>query len=196
MSANEQKGSRLRRAREMAGYKSAEAACERFCWAPHTYRHHERGSRPYDDKWAAEYGKAYKTPPEWLLFARNAPRWAWVPVVSHVGAGATVIPENAPFDFVEPPPGASEDAFALIVRGNSMLPAMSDGDLLICEWRDDPLALINRLAVIDLEDGRRFVKRLIRGSEPKSFTLVGMDASLISNVHITRAAEIVWHKFS
>jgi len=99
-----------------------------------------------------------------------------------------------PFDEIEPPPGCEADAFALIVRGSSMAPAMADGDILICRWRDDVSDLVNRTAVVDLADGRRLVKRVTRGERPGTHDLIGLDLVVLSGVTIERVAEIVWHK--
>lgn len=189
---------RLKQARQNAGYTTQEAA-ERLGYDISVLRAHERGEaqgtgRGYNVDQAEDYARAYRVPPEWLLYGRNAPRWTRVKVVSHVGAGAEVIPLDEPFDEIEPPPGASAEAFALIVRGESMAPAMGPGDILVCEWREDPSRFLGKTVVADLEDGRRLVKKLARGPTPRTFTLVGHDASMIEGVRLTRIAEILWHK--
>lgn len=191
---NDGKAIRLRQARVKAGYETATDAARSFGWEVPTYRSHEAGRRPYDDEAATRYGRAFKSPPEWLLFGRNAPRWTWLKIMSYVGAGAEVLPNEEPFEEVEPPPGCQEDAFALIVRGNSMSPAMGDGDILICAWRDDLSTVINRTAVVDLPDGRRLVKRITRGAKQGTFDLIGHDQVVIAGVQIERAAEIQWLK--
>lgn len=192
------RASRLREARQKAGY-TTQGAADRLGYDISVLRAHERGEtqgtgRGFNADQAEDYARAYRVPPEWLLYGRNAPRWAWTKVISHVGAGAQVIPLDEPFEEIEPPPGASAAAFALIVRGDSMAPAMGSGDILICEWRDDPSRYIGKTVIADLEDGRRLVKKLARGPTSRTFTLIGHDASMIEDVRLTRIAEILWHK--
>jgi phage repressor protein C with HTH and peptisase S24 domain len=188
------KAQRLALARAHAGYDTPTQAARAFGWEVPTYRSHEAARRPYDDEQAVVYARAFRVAPEWLLFGRNAPRWTWLKVMSYVGAGAEVLAAEEPFDEIEPPPGCEADAFALIVRGSSMAPAMADGDILICRWRDDVSDLVNRTAVVDLADGRRLVKRVTRGERPGTHDLIGLDLVVLSGVTIERVAEIVWHK--
>lgn len=192
---------RLKEARQKAGYTTQDAA-DRLGYDISVLRAHERGEtqgtgRGFNADQAEDYARAYRVPPEWLLYGRNAPKWAWIKVISYVGAGAQIIPLDEPLEEIEPPPGdVSNDAFALIVRGESMAPAMGDGDILICEWRDDPSQYLGKTVVADLEDGRRLVKKLARGPVLKTFTLIGHDASMIEGVRLTRVAEILWHKLN
>lgn len=192
------RASRLKEARLKAKFDT-ETAAARLSMDISVLRAHERGEtsatgRGYNADQAEAYGKLYKVPPEWLLYGRNAPQWAWIRVISDVGAGAQVFPLDEPWEEVEPPPGAAPEAFAVRIRGDSMAPVMAAGDLLICEWRPDPRAFLGKTVVADLEDGRRLVKKLNRGPTPSTFTLVGHDASVIEGVKVSRIAEIIWHK--
>src|SRR5262245_45435316 len=84
---------RLVRARERLGFKGPTDAARRFHWNVNTYRSHENGARELSKKAAAQYGKAFKVPPGWLLYgegpepfgAGNLP--AGVPLVGYLGPG-------------------------------------------------------------------------------------------------------------
>jgi hypothetical protein len=68
----ESAATRLKRARIRAGYKSAQAAANRFGWVASTYRSHENGQTPLPVDCARRYAQAFKISPDWLLFNNNA----------------------------------------------------------------------------------------------------------------------------
>jgi phage repressor protein C with HTH and peptisase S24 domain len=184
---------RLRRARIQAGYKSAQAFCDAAGLEGFVYRSHESGRRAFDPEQAAAYAKKLKVPPEWLLYARSAPQWAYVPVVGYVGAGAQVYPlaTDEHIDSIEPPPGCPEGAFALVIRGDSMYPSLSDGDMLVCVHYPAE-HLLGKRAVVDLSTGERLVKRISPGARPNTYTLLSDNAPPIPDVTITASARILW----
>lgn len=61
------KASRLRLAREAAGFSNAREAAERFGWAYPTYSSHENGSRGIRTDKISEYALAFRVEPAWLL---------------------------------------------------------------------------------------------------------------------------------
>lgn len=61
-------GSRLRQAREEAGYESAARAAEALGMRSSTYAGHENGQNKFDAEQARVYGKKLKVSPVWLLF--------------------------------------------------------------------------------------------------------------------------------
>ena len=93
-----------------------------------------------------------------------------VPVVGYVGAGAEIFTiddhsKGAGLEEVEAPPGAnSANVVALRVRGNSMVPAYKDGDVIFYDQREDGdiAHLIGKDCVVHLKDGRTFLKELRR----------------------------------
>lgn len=123
-----------------------------------------------------------------------------LPVVGYVGAGAEVVPfdDHAMgdgIDKIEAPPGASADAVAVLVRGSSMEPVYREGDVIVYERRaDDLAALLNRECVVALDDGRVYIKQLLRGSAAGLWTLVSWNAPPIADVRIVWAAPIAWIK--
>ncbi len=65
-------GSRLRRAREAAGFASAKDAAIALSSPVSTYLGHENGSRGYPAKKAALYAQFFRVPEEWLLFGKGS----------------------------------------------------------------------------------------------------------------------------
>jgi len=157
----------------------------------------------------ARLAEVLGTTPDWLLSGRkSAPggerRTGTVPTVGYVGAGAEVnsIDDMAMGDSldeggVEMPFSGSSNAVSVIVRGDSMEPAYHDGDRLIYDDRreGDYSDLINRECIVHLNDGRTYVKILLKGSEPGLWTLISHNASAITDVPISWAARVKWvHK--
>jgi len=60
--------SRLRRARESAGFQTATDAASRFAWKSPTYLSHENGSRGITPEAVLAYARAFRVKPEWILF--------------------------------------------------------------------------------------------------------------------------------
>jgi SOS-response transcriptional repressor LexA len=59
--------SRLRAAREAAGFETATEAAHRFGWTPSTYASHENGQTPPPAKRALEYARAFRVSAGWIL---------------------------------------------------------------------------------------------------------------------------------
>lgn len=62
---------RLRAAREKAGFKSASEAARKIGVNPVTYTAHENGGREYDRKAALYYAERFSVRPDWLMFGTN-----------------------------------------------------------------------------------------------------------------------------
>lgn len=153
---------RLKLAREQAGFETAVAAALRFGWNETTYRHHENGIRNFPKPKAVIYGRAFRVSPEWLLLGVGVASKKPVPLVGYVGAGDQVFEtdDGGSLSDIDPPPGVGPEAVAVVVRGDSMWPRYSDGDMIIYDCHI-PLHKGNRReCVIGLQDGRRMVKRL------------------------------------
>lgn len=101
-----------------------------------------------------------------------------IPIRSYVGAGAEVIPfdDDPPIDSVALPDWATLASEGFIVRGQSMAPMFSDGDVLFPE-RDPapPDKRLGQVVLIDLKDGRRLVKKLIKGATRGRWTLISVN---------------------
>lgn len=193
MSAHE----RLRRAREAKFASSAEAA-EAFGFNPNTLRANENGNAPFGKAMAMRYASAFNVRLEWLLSGRGPMRivkGTTIQVEGYVGAGAAVFPiDEGAFEPIEPPFGVPEGAVAFIVRGDSMYPAYRDGTYLIAISEEDLSMILNRRAIVTLDDGRRYVKDVVTGSAPGFFTLYSHNAQPIVDVRISAAARVLGTK--
>lgn len=186
---------RLKAAREQAGYETAADAARAFGWQTVTYRHHENGTRGFKRDAAIQYARALRVSPEWILFGRGGPEKSGVPLVGYIGAGAEVyaFDDGGALDRIEPPPGVGPDAVAVKVRGDSMWPRYSDGDMIVYDNHTPVESLHNRECIVSLPDGRKFVKTL-RPSHSGLYDLESYNAPPIRDVKIEWAAEIKWVK--
>lgn len=93
---------------------------------------------------------------------------ATVPVKGHVGAGAQAyfLPQEVELDRVEAPAGSTAQTVALEIRGTS-LGELFDRWLVFFDEVQSPVtsALVGKLCVVGLTDGRVLVKKLKRASE-------------------------------
>ena len=135
----------------------------------------------------------------WLRF-EVGPAVVHIPVVGRVAAGESFIP----FDDGPLGTGYNEidftlddaDPIAIEVRGESMLPVYRPGDFLLCSRRrgTDIPSCMNKDCVVKTDQGEGFVKKLVNGSEPGTFTLISYNAAPIENVRLIWAAPIIWVK--
>ncbi|WP_245257485.1 S24 family peptidase [Methylocapsa acidiphila] len=138
-----------------------------------------------------------KTTAAWLLEGVGEPTPGnRVRVVGRIGAGAEIQPE---FEQI-PPEGLYEievpfpidkDAIAFLVEGDSMWPRYDPGDVIIC-WRQGANAeeVVGWEAAVRTADGKRYLKRIQRGSSPGTFDLESHNAAPIRSVRLEWAAEI------
>jgi transcriptional regulator with XRE-family HTH domain len=120
-----------------------------------------------------------------------------VPVLGYTGAGGDIIPvddhaKGQGFDFIEPPFWVRPDCVAVRVRGDSMLPAIRDGAVLLFR-RDvdfDEANCLNQLCVIRLSNGRFVVKELRRASRVGRFDLFSLNAAPMLDEAIDWAAPV------
>lgn len=132
----------------------------------------------------------------WLQEGVGRAKEYGVPVVGYVGAGGqiTFLDDYAKgdgMDRVPPPPGAPASAVALIVRGDSMLPMLRDGWVLIYWDRlEDPASLVGELVIVETEDGMKYVKTLRRGIRKFAWTLESENMPPIENVRLKWAATV------
>jgi phage repressor protein C with HTH and peptisase S24 domain len=115
-----------------------------------------------------------------------------VPVVGYVGAGAEVVNFDDAGEIDRADAYGLPGTVALIVRGDSMWPAYYEGDLLYYHPRKliPPEELIGRDAVVQLKDGRTFVKRIERGTKRGKYRLDSHNAPSIHDVEILWTSKI------
>jgi transcriptional regulator with XRE-family HTH domain len=187
---------RLKKARELAGFRKAADAARALGIAYSTYAGHENGVRgafKIDD--AVRYAKRCRVNLEWLLTGHGDPgRLKGVPVVGYVGAGAEVFPEDVEgqSERVDPPAGADSDCVALMIRGDSMHP-IGDGWLIFYKRDHDgvPDDCIGRLCVVKVLDGPTLLKEIHRGKSTKLWTLHSWNAPARENVRVEWAARVM-----
>jgi phage repressor protein C with HTH and peptisase S24 domain len=149
-----------------------------------------------------------KTTAAWLLEGVGDPASGnLVRVAGRIGAGAEIQPE---FEQISPetwyeievPFPVSTDAVAFQVEGDSMWPRYDPGDVIIC-WRQgtDAEEVIGWEAAVRTADGKRYLKRILRGAASGTFDLESHNAAPIRGVRIEWAAEIKgvvrsgqWHR--
>ena len=187
---------RLIEAREKRGFSTAKAAAEYFGWNYSSYSQHERGLRGLK-KMAGTYAKAFHVTESWLLTGEGGDHSRVVPVMGYVGAGAEIYPEfeQAPADGiadVELPFAVPDDLIGLEVRGDSMLPRYDDGDIILVhrEQKRPTDAFLGEEAAVRTGDGRRFLKRIMRGFEPGLYNLESWNARLIEAIRVEWVGEI------
>lgn len=185
---------RLKRARIEAGYTTAVEAARAFGWNENTYIANENGYAPFSKGASVRYARAFRVELDWLVTGSGAMRKTsrGVPVVGYVGAGAQVFPiDDGGLDPVVPPFPVPDGAHAMIVRGDSMLPAYRDGTYLILQRLDDPKDAVNRRAVVTLADTSRWIKEVAPGLSPGRFSLLSYNATPILDVVITEASRVL-----
>ena len=127
------------------------------------------------------------------------PAQASVPVVGYVGAGEEVFPfeedDLGGLEQVPAPPGSEDGLLAVIVRGNSMIPAFWEGDMLFYSQPDglDRAECLYKECVVRLVDGHRYVKHVMPGRTPDTFTLMSFNAAPIIDVEIEWASPVQFH---
>jgi len=187
---------RLIEARIKRGFMTAKGAADYFGWNYSSYSQHERGLRGIK-KMAATYARAFQVSEAWLLTGEDGDKSRVVPVMGYVGAGAEIYPEfeQSPIDGIdeiELPFSVPDDLIGLEIRGDSMLPRYDDGDVILVhrEQQRPTEAFLGEEAAVRTGDGRRFLKRLMRGFEPGRYNLESWNARLIESVDIEWIGEI------
>lgn len=184
---------RLRHAREQAGFESASAAADRFRWTESTYRAHENGNRGIPKRKAEIYARAFRVSVEWLILGRGEDRKKPVALVGYVGAAMQIFPfdDGGSLEDIDPPPGVGPDAVAVCVKGDSMFPRYSEGDVLIYD-EHLPLARVDgRECVVKVRSGPTLVK-LVRLQPDQRITLESWNAPPMRDLELEWAAPVKW----
>lgn len=191
---------RLQWARKKAKFKTPTDAAKAFGWTVSTYLGHENGDRNPSRVLAKKYARAFKVRWEWLLEGEGSPGIKGsgkAPAVGYVGAGAEVqlVDDHAigaGLEEVDIPPGVPENAVLVIVRGDSMYPRYFDGEYLFyVRDQRSPLEFVGRECVMQLSDGRVFVKLLRKGSGKGLFNLESWNSQLIEDQKVEWAAPVI-----
>lgn len=192
---------RLQQARVQAGFDNATDAARAFGWNQSTYISHENGTRGLKPEVVERYAKAFRVPPEWILYAKGKKGpletrpIRTVPVVGYVGAGAQTyfFDDQGDLDEVAAPDGASDRTVAVEVRGES-LGALFDRWLVFYDDVHRPVTTdqIGRLCVVGLRDGRIMVKKVQKSRGRNGlFHLLSNTEGPILDVEIDWAARVI-----
>jgi len=125
----------------------------------------------------------------------EAPSEIQVPLKGRVGAGQQVEAiDNGDIDTVPAPRDSKPGTVAVEVSGTSMFPALEDGYLLYYSKQLPAAEMVNRRAVVQLADGRIFVKIVRPGSTPDVWTLQSVNALFedMNDQVVEWAAPIDW----
>ena len=144
------------------------------------------------DEIVGRLGKTYTSP------ARKR-----IPAVGYVGAGEVIFAmddheRGAGLDEIEIRPGGAENAFVVVVRGDSMAPRFKDGEYLGYSRAHglDPERCCGVECVVQTRDGRKLVKVLARGRKRGTFNLVSVNDAVPTerDVELEWVAPVVWHR--
>jgi repressor LexA len=120
-----------------------------------------------------------------------------VPIMGRVGAGATIEPEHEQvppegLGEVELPFPVSEEAIALEVAGDSMLPKYESGDIIVVykEQRYPLSSFYGEEAAVRLKTGERYLKTIERGKSSHLVNLTSFNAKPINGVKLEWIGEI------
>lgn len=122
-----------------------------------------------------------------------------VPLVGKIGAGAEVRLLDGDStqgynESVEMPPGVdfSEDLQALEIEGDSMHPLRDRWRVFFSKRHNGVTdSEIGKLCIVQLDDGRRLLKELHRGSEAGRFNLASWNAPLIADAVVVWASVVL-----
>ena len=121
-----------------------------------------------------------------------------IPIVGTVGVGGLIslFGPDVPEQFADPVPTTGADSpVAVRIIGTALYPVYREGDLLyfIDHGLIDGMAL-NKDCVVQMEDGRIFVKTVKRGSLPGTYSLDTFSAPPMENVRLSWISRILWAK--
>lgn len=132
--------------------------------------------------------------PDYVLSADDDAR---VPLKGNIGAGAEVLAIEGDGDDTAPAPAdAGPNTVAVRVKGDSMFPAYEPGTLLYYSRLMPPADMLNKRAVVQLADGRIFVKIVQQGSTSNLWSLASLNPyfPLMEDQVVEWAAPIDWIK--
>lgn len=132
------------------------------------------------------------------IIPREAPPSNQAALMGRVGAGAEIEVEHEQpppegYDLVELPFTFPDPVIAFEVAGDSMLPVYEPGEVIVC-LRDQVRSTdhyLGRRVVVRTLGGRRFIKRLMRGSRKGFYNLDSWNAQTKEDVRIEWIGEIV-----
>lgn len=120
-----------------------------------------------------------------------------ISLLGFVGAGAEIIAYDQGYsEEIDISPNFYEGTCALKVQSDSMEPFIESGTILYYSKHLPPNYMLNKKAIVQLLDGRCFIKIIRMGSAEKTFTLESINRLYpdIKDVELMWAAPIDWLK--
>jgi len=152
---------RLKRARKATGLTQAQVA-EYIGINQNTYSYWESGKTRVDAESLQRLAGLFGVPIGMLLDPTARTKGIKIPVLGSVQAGIPIeaIEDILDYEEITPEMAAMGEHFALIIRGDSMEPKISDGDVVIVRKQSDVTSGDTAVVIIDGHDAT--VKRVIK----------------------------------
>ena len=156
----------------------------------------ERGTQQLTQDWMRRLGTALEVRPSEFLVEDDGASTS-IPIRGLVGAGGEIVDDIAQVHRdgavcvvvdIALPDGLS----AFEVWGGSMLPKYDPGDVIIVSDTAVPASkVLGDVALVRTIDGRRYLKRVLKGSAPGYYNLESFNAQTMEDEEIAEAAPIL-----
>ncbi len=154
---------------------------------------YESGLHEIPDHFIERASQHFGVTPAFIRYGDTENRMAQV--AGLVGAGGRIEAIHLPpFRYVEVP-ASWRDAYALEISGTSGFPLYAEGDVVVIRGEQRLLEeeFLNRMAVVETDDGMGLLKRVRRGSGPGLYTLESLNAPPIEDVRLHSARPVRAH---
>lgn len=179
-------------------YPEAKLAAEAMGVPPGTYGNHEAGSRRPRPTEIERYAKFFRVPVAWLAFEEGSPANPvnTIRIDGLVGAGGEIDPnlslayagDVAQIELDIPMPAGIR---AYEVWGISMLPKYDPGDVVLVRAGAATIdSVLGHVALAVTRDGRRFLKRVLKGSSEGLYNLESFNAPTMVDQELSEVGSI------
>lgn len=118
----------------------------------------------------------------WLLNGASEDGEEWIPLYEYVSAGYGAVMNAVSVGYIDlKPPKDGYEYFALKVRGNSMAPRISDGDVVIVRKQNDVKS--GEIAIASINGDEATCKQIIKSESGIAF--VGLNTDVYSPTFFT-----------
>lgn len=137
---NKEIGQRIKQMREQLGLSQEELAKRIGSSNRSTVSNYEQGNRTFKQSQIALFSKALNTTPAYLMgWEEEHKKGVKIPVLGHIQAGIPVeaIEDILDWEEIDEKLAKTGDYFCLQVRGKSMQPKFSEGDVVVVRQQSD-----------------------------------------------------------